>query len=153
MEGFLLNVATKWERHQNLNNMEFLQWEVLLLQLLLQLQTERQMPSSSTLSVKNFPKCIHEQRIITHRNYAKRHLKWKKHRQSSETWITNQYRSIKTSAGKCEQDLVCDNHNTSRGISSLYLSDELSATGQLLVNRTNQADGMYKRWQRPFYYT
>ena len=53
----------------------------------------------------------------------------KKHRQSSETWITNQYCSIKTSAGKCEQDLVCDNHNTSRGISSLYLSDELSATG------------------------
>ena len=67
--------------------------------------------------------------------------------------ITNQYRSIKTSAGKCEQDLVCDNHNSSRGISSLYLSDELSATEELLVNRTNQADGMYKRWQRPFYYT
>ena len=28
MEDFLLNVAAKWERHQNLDNMEFLQWEV-----------------------------------------------------------------------------------------------------------------------------
>jgi len=50
--------------------------------------------------------------------------------------------------------MICDNHNTTRGISSLYLSDELSATGKLLVNRTEiKQTECTKKWQRPFYYT